>query len=71
MSNVVALTNLYIIDNLPGIVKLMKRLAPLDSRQRRGNYIPIPSSVPTTKIIIKQIQMNISSSSTNLTENGI
>jgi len=71
VSNVVALTNLYITDNLLGVVKLMRRLTPLDSRQRRGNYVPTPSSVSTTKIIIKLIQMNVPSGSTDSTKNGI
>ena len=49
----------------------MRRLTPLDSRQRRGNYVPTPSSVSTTKIIIKLIQMNVPSGSTDSTKNGI
>jgi len=56
---------------LPSIVKLIRRLTPLDLRQRRGNSVPIPSSVPTAKVIIKLIQMNVSSSGTDSTENGI
>jgi len=61
VSNVVALTNLYITDNLLGVVKLMRRLTLLDSRQRRENHVLIPSSVSTAKIIIKLIQMNVPS----------
>jgi len=71
VSNIVALTNLYITNNLPGVVKLTRRLIPLDLRQRRGNHVSISSSVPTAKVIIKPIQMNVSSSGTDSTENGI
>ena len=71
MSNAVALTDLYITNNLPSVVKLMRRLTPLDLRQRRGNHVLISSSVPTAKVIIKPIQMNVPSSSTDLTENSI
>ena len=71
MSNVVALTNLYITNNLPGVIKLMRRLIPLDLRQRRENYGSIPSSVPTAKVTIKLIQINVSSGGTDLTENDI
>jgi len=71
VSNVVFLTNLYITDNLPGVVKLTRRLTPLDSRQRRENHISIPPSVLTAKVIIKLIQINVSSGGTDLTENGI
>ena len=71
VSNVVALTNLYIIVNFLGVVKLTIRLTSLDSRQRRENYISIPSSVLTVKIIIKSIQMNAPSNSTDSTENCI
>jgi len=71
VSNVVASTNLYITNNLSGVVKLMIRLTSLDSRQRRGNHVLIPSSVPTAKVIIKLIQMNVPSGSTDSTENSI
>jgi len=71
VSNVVVPTNLYITNNLPGIVKLTIRLTSLDSRQRRGNHAPIPSSIPTAKVIIKLIQMNVLSGSIDSTENSI
>jgi len=71
MSNAVALTDLYITNNLPSVVKLMRRLTPLDLRQRRENHVLISSSVPTAKVIIKPIQMNVPSSSTDSTENSI
>jgi len=56
---------------LPGVVKLTRRLIPLNLRQRRENYVSIPSSVPTAKVIIKPIQMNVPSGSTDLIKNGI
>jgi len=71
VSNVVAPTDLYITNNLSGVIKLMIRLTSLDSRQRRGNHVPIPSSVLTAKVIIKLIQINVPSGSTDSTENGI
>ena len=71
VSNVVVPTNLYITNNLPGVVKLTRRLIPLNLRQRRENYVSIPSSVPTAKVIIKPIQMNVPSGSTDLIKNGI
>jgi len=71
VSNVVVLTNLYITNNLAGVVKLTRRLTPLDLRQRRGNYVSIPLSVPTAKVIIKPIQINVSSGSTDLIKNSI
>jgi len=56
---------------LAGVVKLTRRLTPLDLRQRRGNYVSIPLSVPTAKVIIKPIQINVSSGSTDLIKNSI
>jgi len=53
VSSAIALTRLKTIVNLGGVAKQMRKLIPLAWRQKKTNYVCIPSSAPTVMEITK------------------
>jgi len=55
VQSVVALINPFTTSNWPGVVRLMRKLIPLDLRQRKENNVLISLSAQTVKETTKQI----------------
>ena len=71
VSNVMAYTKPFTIENLHSAVRLMKKLTLLDSKQKRVNLAFTLSSTPIAKAIIKPIPPIVLSESTISTRNSI
>ena len=70
MSNVMVLTKLFTTVNSHGVVKLTRKLTPLDSRPNKGNNIHIYLNVPIAKRITRLTLAIVSSGNTDSTESS-
>jgi len=70
VSNITVLTKLFTTINSHGIVKLSRKLTPLNSRPNKGNHVLIHSSVPITKKITRLTLAIVSSGNAGLIGSG-
>ena len=70
MSNVIVFTKLFNTVNLHGVVKLTRKITPLDLRPNKENHVLIHSSVPIAKGITGLTLAIISSSNIGLTKSS-
>ena len=70
VSNIMAHINLKIIVNLVGVTKPMRKQTHYILKQKKVNCVCTSSSVPTVKVITRQIPIYICSGNTDSTMNG-